>query len=420
MNASHPDDHTTRPADTARPGRSRTATTILLVGFVLVSLNSRVPFGQLGPLAPIAGLDATLVTVLGVLPPLGMGLGAPLAPMLLRHRPDDRLLVWASAAALAGAAIRPVGTVGLVGGTLLAALAIGVVNVLVPVYVRHRFDRRRRGAVFGAYALAMGLGSALAAAVTVPVAEASGDVRLAIATAIVPALAAALGSQLMRSTPSPGVPLTEPRSAGRTPGGRTPSTSDATPRPHIARTWLAWSLTSFFALQSLVFYALLAWTPSVLVAAGFDRATAGTGQTVLIVGIALGGLGAPLAASPRTHQTAIMWIMCGLCAIGLTGLAFAPTLALGLWLPLLGLGLGGGQALPAVLYAHRGTDGSHTAALSSFAQAGGFVIAAAGPVLLPAGERLTGSWLLPLLLLAALCLLNVPLSHRGALATRAA
>lgn len=55
---------------------------LLLVGFVLLSLNTRAAFGQIGPLAPIAHFGSATVTVLGLLPPLCMGLFAPLAPLV--------------------------------------------------------------------------------------------------------------------------------------------------------------------------------------------------------------------------------------------------------------------------------------------------------------------------------------------------
>lgn len=41
---------------------------LLVAGFVLISANTRVAFGQIGPLAPVVGFDAATVTVLGLIP----------------------------------------------------------------------------------------------------------------------------------------------------------------------------------------------------------------------------------------------------------------------------------------------------------------------------------------------------------------
>ncbi|NED73829.1 MFS transporter, partial [Streptomyces sp. SID9944] len=69
------------------------------------------------------------------------------------------------------------------------------------------------------------------------------------------------------------------------------------------------------------------------------------------------------------------------CAAGLAGLLLAPAGTALAWVAVLGIGLGAGQALPGVLYAHRGTDHDHVAALSTMAQTCGFLLAATGPVL---------------------------------------
>lgn len=178
-----------------RPAREGPAAAVMLVvGFVLLSLNTRVAFGQLGPLAPVAGFGTGTLTLLGLLPPLCMGLFAPLAATARRRLGEERGLFWASALLLAGAVVRILGLPGLFIGTVLVSIATAVVNVLIPVFVRSRFEPRRVGVMMGVYALSMGVGSALVAALMVPVWEASGHSwRTAIGLAAVPAALAALG-----------------------------------------------------------------------------------------------------------------------------------------------------------------------------------------------------------------------------------
>lgn len=391
----------------------RRSPAVLVLGFVLLSFYTRVPFGQIGPLAPSAGFNSAVVTLLGMLPPLGMGLAAPFVPALLRRAGEDRLLFWASLAALVGAVGRCFDLVGLIVGTCVTALAIGVINVLIPVFVRRRFPGPRSGPVFGAYAFAMGLGSALAAAVAVPVASASGRWELAIATAVLPAVMAVVGGALMldrRSTDRNSSDASEPTGEPIADESVAEQLAD---EAKVAKSWLAWSLLCFFGVQTLLFYGLLAWLPSILVDGGRSAGTAATGQTILILGIALGGFAAPLLGGPRPSQTGVVAAIIAACAIGMVGLAYAESLALGVWVPLLGLGLGGGQALPSVLYAHRGTRHAHTAALSAFAQTGGFLVAAFGPILMSAANRASGSWTVPLVGLAVLCAGNLALSWRG-------
>ncbi|MDH6709236.1 cyanate permease [Kitasatospora sp. MAA19] len=107
-----------------------------------------------------------------------MGLFAPLGALARRRIGEERGLFWASVLLVAGAALRPAGLPGLYAGTVLVgvavavAVAVAVVNVLIPVFVRARFAPQRIGTMMGVYALSMGAGSAVVAALVAPVASA--------------------------------------------------------------------------------------------------------------------------------------------------------------------------------------------------------------------------------------------------------
>ncbi|MFD8783223.1 CynX/NimT family MFS transporter [Kitasatospora sp. NPDC059599] len=395
------------PPATAAVPRDRTAPppvpgtgALLVVGFVLMSLNTRVSFGQIGPLAPVAGFSPVTVSVLGLLPPLCMGAFAPLAAGIRRRLGEERGLWWAGLVLVAGAVLRMLGMPGLFAGTVVVSAATAVVNVLIPVLVRKRFPRERVGTMMGVYALSMGAGSALVAAVVVPIAQATGSWQPAIGLAVIPAVLAAAGmTPQLRQPPRP--------AAGAGP--------ERTGHPHVARTALAWSLTAFFGIQTLAFYTTLAWLPSILVQAGVGRSAAGTGQALLICGVAVGGFAAPVLAAKRADQRPHILVTVLVCVIGFAGLLLAPAGAPMVWVVILGMGLGAGQALPGVLYAHRGRDHDHVAALSTMAQTCGFLLAATGPVLAAALHTATGTWTAPLTALTAVLLVcaaaSLPAGH---------
>ncbi|MER7850443.1 MFS transporter [Kitasatospora sp. NPDC096077] len=384
---SAPPSHRTVPASGA----------LLVLGFVLVSLNSRVAFGQIGPLAPVAGWGAGTVTVLALIPPLCMGLFAPLGALARRRIGEERGLFWASVLLVGGAVLRTAGMPGLYAGTALVAASVAVVNVLIPVFVRKRFAPRRIGTMMGVYALSMGGGSALVAALVAPVASAWSR-EAAIALAVVPAVLAAAGTapQLRVARPAPAPAATAP----------------AARRP-VARTALAWSLTAYFGIQTLVFYATLAWFPTILVDAGLSRTTAGTDQAVLILGVAVGGFLAPTLAAARRDQRPHILGVVVVCALGLIGVLLAPAAGAPVWAGILGIGMGGGQALAGVLFTRRGADQDHVAALSTMAQGVGYLISALGPALVALLHSGTGSWDVPLLALVGLLLVGAVLSLRA-------
>ncbi|MBV2155605.1 MFS transporter [Kitasatospora sp. SUK 42] len=386
---------TDAPTTPAAARTARASGALLVLGFVLLSLNTRVAFGQIGPLAPVAGWGPGTVTVLALIPPLCMGLFAPLGALARRRIGEERGLFWASVLLVLGAVLRTAGLPGLYAGTALVGAAVAVVNVLIPVFVRARFAPRRIGTMMGVYALSMGAGSAVVAALVAPVAGAW-SWQAAIALAVVPAVLAAAGMAPQ---------LRVERRADVAPG---PS-----PRRPVGRTALAWSLTAYFGIQTLVFYATLAWLPTILVDAGLSRTTAGTDQAVMILGLAVGGFLAPTLAAARRDQRPHILGVVAICVLGLLGVLLAPASGAPVWAGVLGIGMGGGQALAGVLFTRRGTDQDHVAALSTMAQTGGYLISATGPALFAALHTGTGSWTAPLLTMVGLLLAGSVLSLRA-------
>ncbi|WP_081183914.1 MFS transporter [Prescottella equi] len=372
---------------------------LLVAGFVLISANTRVAFGQIGPLAPVAGFDAATVTVLGLIPPLVMGLFAPLAVVARRRLGEERALFAAGAVLLVGALVRMAGMPGLIAGTVIVSLATAVVNVLVPVFVRKRFAPERTGVMMGVYAMSMGAGSAVIAALMIPVWRASGESwPPAIGLAVIPALLALVGT----------VPQLRHASRPGTHAGAT-----APDRPKVLRTWTAWSSTIFFGIQTLLFYATLAWLPSILVAAGLADGSAGNMQALFIVGVAGGGLVAPILAAASVDQRPHILAIVAVCAAGFAGLLIAPDSVPVVWALILGIGLGAGQAVAGVLYARRGRTPDHVAALSTVAQTGGYLIAATGPILASILHDATGSWTAPVTAFLVLLAVNAVASMRA-------
>ncbi|WP_320775470.1 MFS transporter [Streptomyces sp. CRN 30] len=354
--------------------------------FVLLSLNTRVAFGQVGPLAPVAGFGSATVSLLGLLPPLCMGAFAPLAGVARRRLGEERGLWWASLVLVAGAVVRMCGVPGLVAGTVVVGAATAVVNVLIPVLVRKRFPRERVGTMTGVYALSMGAGSALVAALVVPVARVTGAWQPAVGLAVVPAVLAVTGM-------TPGLRHRPARAdaALSTAPARSSDGAGSVGRPHVARTAVAWSLTAFFGVQTLAFYTVLAWLPSILIGSGLTGDAAGR-------------------ADQRPHILATVLV----CVAGLTGLLLAPgATASTVWVVVLGMGLGAGQALPGVLYARRGADHDHVTALSTMAQTCGFLLAATGPPLAAFLHTATGTWTASLVALVAALLVCAAVGMRA-------
>lgn len=345
---------------------------------VLVAVDLRPAVVALSPLLgeirADLGLSATAAGLLTTLPVLCFGLLAPVAPAAARRWGMERVLVASLAVLCAGFALRlATPTWTLFAGTILAGCGIAVGNVLAPALIKRDFAHRL-GVMTGLYSMALSGGAALAAGLTLPVAEAAGlGWRGALAVWALPAVAALL--------------VWLPRAVGRR-----GATVRAVRRPGaLWRSPLAWAVTVFMGAQSLVFYATTAWLPEVFVDRGTDPVTAGW---LLAASNLLGIVGSfvtPVLAGRMRRQRAYgVGIGAGV-AVACLGLALVPAATV-LWVALLGLSLGSGVSLALLLMALRAHDAAHTSELSGMAQSAGYVLAAVGPFGVGFLHDATGSW----------------------------
>jgi MFS transporter, CP family, cyanate transporter len=295
----------------------------------------------------------------------------------------------------------------------LAGMAVG--NVLLPVAVKRVFPTRV-GRVTGIYSFGLALGTAAAAGITVPIAQAAGSWRVGLAIWAVPALMAAVPWWWLRPA-RPAVPSGSEASAavGAPAGTPVPAGSavqvpapepPAPPAVPIHRGRQAWALTGFFGLQSLAAYVIMGWLPSIYQDAGIAPARAGL-LLALVVGI-----GAPISvvlpelAARRPDQRAWVVGLAAMAASAYLGLLLAPTAAPVLWAVLLGTGMGA-FPLALVLIGLRALTHEGTAKLSGLSQGVGYLVAASGPVAIGVLREVTGAWRAPLLVLLVLLIPQV-------------
>ena len=183
------------------------------------------------------------------------------------------------------------------------------------------------------------------------------------------------------------------------------------PSHALRRSGTAWALTVLFGAQSALYYAMTAWLPSMLASSpaeggiSLDRAHAGVALSVMqVFGIA-GSLLVPAVVSRagrRGHdQRGLGVAVAAAWAVPLTGLLLAPQLW-PVWTVLIGLGQGAGISLAFALMVLRAKDDHVAAGLSGFVQTGGYLVAAAMPVVVGAVYDGSGGWGLPLALMIAL------------------
>jgi CP family cyanate transporter-like MFS transporter len=358
---------------------------ISAVGVVLVALTMRQAVAGVPPVLAELGLAPALASLLVAIPVLCFSLGALAGPALRARLGEERAIFAMVALLLAGLLARALWPAWcLFPGTILAGLSIAVLNVLLPSLVKHRFPTRI-GPMMATYTMTMALGSALAAGLTFAILQAAGG-SVNVALGVWAASAAlALAAWLPQ--------LAADRS----------STSGALVR-HPIRIWrypLAWHVTAYMGMQSLLYYGPLSWLPAIYRDRGIDPADAGL---LLMAFNALGILGtltAPVIAARLPDQRPAIGVAIGLTTVGLLGVLLAPTSTALVWAIVLGVAQGASLSLALLVIVLRSANGDTAAQLSGMAQSGGYLIAASGPLAMGLLYSATGGWTAPLLFLLA-------------------
>lgn len=374
---------------------------LLLLGILLIAAALRAPVTGLPPMLGMIRADTALSTAaagaLTTLPLLTFGILAPFSALLGREYGLERTLFGALLAILAGVALRSSGAIwALYAGTFAIGLGIAVGNVLIPSLLKRDFPKELPS-MTSAYALTMGLGSALASVMAVPLASAWGW-RPALAALAVFPLAAAIAWHAQLGKHS------------------APARGTAKP-PHGGPVWrsaLAWQVTFYLGLNSTIYYVAVGWLPTILADDGITTSAAGSLHGLMQL-VAAGAAPVMWILMKRASLHRPLAIASGLVsAVALAGLLALPRLA-PLWAALFGFGTGAGIILGLSFVGLRAVDTAQAASLSGMAQCAGYLMAAIGPVAVGALHDASGAWNAPIIVCTVLAL---AMAAMGSLASR--
>jgi len=383
--------------------------TLGVIALVLIAVVLRPPVASIGPLlyeiVADLKLDPVLTGILASAPVFCFGLGAFASPGLVRRFGVNHAM-FIVLAVLAGSILLRLtfGYVGLLTGTIAAGLSIAVANVLLPTVVRLAFPKAVP-LVTGAYTTLLALSASFAAWVAVPSSEALGGWRNGLLIWALPAVLAAI--------------LWFPKTRGQEPHVPQGAQAAAEEKRSVLRSPIAWSIVGFFGIQSLGFYAVLGWLPSILISIGLSPAEAGS-----YLGLATAiGIPSGLVLAPFLGRfKSLSWWVAGtssLTAIGYALLAWVvwqtlqPTWALldvqGLLLACVFIGVGQAATFPMSLslISTRASTAAQTTQLSAMAQGWGYLLAAAGTFAVGVIGASAGGWLSSLVVLGSLTVLQI-------------
>jgi MFS transporter, CP family, cyanate transporter len=351
----------------------------LLAGLFLAALALRPQLVGIGPLIPEiqADLDVShaVAGLLGTIPVLCMGLFAPPGPHLARLVGTRAsiaaclaaIAVFGTARALApGAALVIVLTVGV-------GVGLGLAQTLMPIAVKERFAHRPAFAT-GIYTMGINVGSAVSAAVAVPIALAADGWRSAL-------LVFSLATFLLLAG---WLWLTR----------REPPHGEGEIRDVAGLPWhssLAWRFALVFGMMGTVFYGLNSWLPDAFVEEGWSDSEAGALLAVLNLCALIPPLAVSWLADWGGSRRLYLVGAASLLVAGMLGFVLAPAGGFA-WAAMAGLATGALFPLVLTLPLDVAHHPAHVGAVAAMMLGVGYVIAAVSPFLLGGVRDVTGSF----------------------------
>nr|WP_318540036.1 MFS transporter [Terribacillus saccharophilus] len=365
---------------------TRVGVVLLVLSILLVSANLRAPITGLSPLIDNirsdTGLGNASTGMLTTLPLIAFAVFALIAPRIAKRIGMERTLFAGLFIIAVGLILRSFSPIWMLfAGTALAGVGIAMGNVLLPGLIKREFPEKV-GMMTGAYAMTMNGMAALASGISIPLSEGIGlgwHGSLAVWVLLTLAALVMWIPQLrLRVAPSISIPK---RGKGLWSSG------------------LAWMVTGFMGLQSLLFYIMITWLPTILQSQGFSESTSGWLLALMQLCSLPSSFLLPILAGRLKSQRMIVSMIAVCFALTFTGLLTGIAWISVISVLLFGLGGGGVFSLATMFFVLRTKTSQEAAELSGMAQFVGYLLAAVGPTLFGLIHDITSGWTMPLVLL---------------------
>jgi len=350
--------------------------TRFVAALFLVSLALRPQIIGVGPLVPSIqddlGISHATAGLLSTIPVLCMGIFAP-AAAYVAGAVGARLAIAIATGLIAGGGLLRVAvpnTALLIVMTLPVGIGIAIAGTLMPRVVKGRLAHRPAFST-GIYAAGIQLGSALAAALAVPLADLHGGWRFALAVFSVAAALSGVAWLVLSGreertvwTRPPRLPLQNPT---------------------------AWAIAAVFTMIGICFYGISAWLPDAYVEHGWSDSQAGWLLAVVQAVTVPAGLAIPWLADRRGSRRFYLTTAAAVQMTGLLGVQVAPDAAW-LWAVVLGLGIGTLFPLAMTLPLDLSHDPVQAGAVTGMMLGIGYSITGLAPLVLGLVRDATGSF----------------------------
>ncbi|VNR55180.1 cyanate permease [Streptococcus pneumoniae] len=350
-------------------------------GIILIGVSLRTPFTVLpiilGNISQGLEVEVSSLGVLTSLPLLMFTLFSPFSTQLAQKIGLEHLFTYSLFFLTIGSLIRLINLPLLYLGTLMVGASVAVINVLLPSLIQAN-QPKKIGFLTTLYVTSMGIATALASYLAVPITQASSWKGLILLLTLL-CLATFL------------VWLPNHRYNHRL----APQTKQKS-QIKVMRNKQVWAIIIFSGFQSLIFYTVMTWLPTMSIHAGLSSHEAGLLTSILsLISIPFSMTIPSLTTSLSTRNRQLMLTLVSLAGVVGISMLFFPINNFIYWLAIhLLIGTATSALFPYLMvnFSLKTSAPKKTAQLSGLSQTGGYILAAFGPTLFGYSFDLFHSW----------------------------
>ncbi|MGO3688844.1 MAG: CynX/NimT family MFS transporter [Psychroflexus halocasei] len=370
---------------------------LLFLGVIFVASNLRAPLTSVGPvvdqISKTFSLSNTAAGLITTIPLIAFSLLSGVVPKFSKKYGMELVLLSSLILLSIGLTFRSLGSiVTLFLGAGLVGMAITVGNVLMPAFIKNNFPNKV-GAMMGIYSVVMNLTAALAAGFSISLGQITGL-----------GWKGSIGVWLILALIS--IPIWMPQVKSKK-KARKLKVQEGGFGTHLYKSGLAWAITVFMGVQSLMYYCLAAWLPKIMQTWGMSEGDSGWVLSyVHFAQLPMALLGA-IIADKMKNQKLLVGSIGVFYSIGIIGILVFKTEYIILWCILIGLASGLAYSLSMLFLVLRTNNTTQATEMSGMAQGFGYFIAACGPPLFGASYDISQSWRFSLILLLVMGLVLI-------------
>ncbi|HEV1557048.1 TPA: CynX/NimT family MFS transporter [Streptococcus pneumoniae] len=350
-------------------------------GIILIGVSLRTPFTVLpiilGNISQGLEVEVSSLGVLTSLPLLMFTLFSPFSTQLAQKIGLEHLFTYSLFFLTIGSLIRLINLPLLYLGTLMVGASVAVINVLLPSLIQAN-QPKKIGFLTTLYVTSMGIATALASYLAVPITQASSWKGLILLLTLL-CLATFL------------VWLPNHRYNHRL----APQTKQKS-QIKVMRNKQVWAIIIFSGFQSLIFYTVMTWLPTMSIHAGLSSHETGLLTSILsLISIPFSMTIPSLTTSLSTRNRQLMLTLVSLAGVVGISMLFFPINNFIYWLAIhLLIGTATSALFPYLMvnFSLKTSAPEKTAQLSGLSQTGGYILAAFGPTLFGYSFDLFHSW----------------------------